>query len=584
MKLRKALYVVTLFAFILPQLAMADGMVMPPPKYWVQETGQKAAIFYDGGVETMVVSITFQGDAEDFGWIIPAPSKPTITKGSDELFTSLEELTGTYYSYDDGRYDVIGLGAETKQNAVTIIETKQIEYYEVTTLAATDKDALTVWLNDNGYSYPTSASYILDSYINNGWYFVAMKIDTESLEWSNVSAQLKNGHAVPVAISFETENVVYPLKISSVTSKPGDEEAEVSYNTGRIDKGFDVGNNDKLTFDDDTVISPDEGTLEMWVKPEWLDSKKGTFDLLNVSNETTSMISYEFQMYRNYTDNLYQYRFRSYLGTSHDTWSSAKFDINRNQWNHFATTWKEGEKPKFYLNGNTIELDAASSPEYRGNFSMLEPVDADTYIGSGLFNLSFQAIFDEVAVSSIAKLADEILADYNMGISGEEMSVNSTTTFLAHFNSSLSDEVSQSELDYVVKKDPSFDIYYSETTPIVLYVFDSNKKELPNFTTEYAGWIKKGEIEKLALNDQGYPWVQPSQGKFFLTKLTRTMAYTDMTEDLFFRDADNNSTVNAAVGTEDSDRKVIFYVVIAIGVVGTLVMLVVLNTQSKPKK
>ncbi|MFH1535147.1 MAG: hypothetical protein ABIF80_04145, partial [Patescibacteria group bacterium] len=69
----------------------------------------------------------------------------------------------------------------------------------------------------------------------------------------------------------------------------------------------------------------------------------------------------------------------------------------------------------------------------------------------------------------------------------------------------------------------------------------------------------------------------------FLTKLSRTMAYTDMTEDLFFRDAEDNTPINAP-GTEDSDRKVIFYVIIAIGVVGTLVMLAVINNQSKFKK
>ncbi|MBU0612858.1 DUF2330 domain-containing protein, partial [Patescibacteria group bacterium] len=192
MQLRKTLYILTLFALILPQLAMADGMLMPLPNYWVQETAQKAVIFYDGGVETMVVSITFQGDAENFGWVIPAPSKPTITKGSDELFTSLEELTRNYFVFSDdsNRYDILSQGG-LEEKTVTVIETKQIEYYEVTTLSATDKDALTEWLNDNGYSYPSSASYILNSYIENGWFFVAMKINTESLEWNNVSQQLK---------------------------------------------------------------------------------------------------------------------------------------------------------------------------------------------------------------------------------------------------------------------------------------------------------------------------------------------------------------------------------------------------------
>lgn len=584
MLLRKSLYILTLFALILPQLVMADGMLMPPPRYWIQETAQKAAIFYDDGVETMVVSITFQGDAEDFGWIIPAPSMPTITKGSDELFTSLEELTGTYYSYDDDRFDAIGLEAGIKQNAVTVIETKQIEYYEVTTLAATDKDALTTWLNENGYSYPSSASYILNSYIDNGWYFVAMKIDTESLEWSNVAQRLKNGHAVPIAISFETENLVYPLKISSVTSQPRDNtDVEATYETGIVDKGIELNTSDELTFDDDTIISPEEGTLSMWIKPEWLESQNGVFDFLNVSNENSSLESFQFQMYRNYSDSKYEFRFRTYLTGGHDTWQSERFDINRNQWNHVATTWKEGEKPKFYLNGSAIELAFGSNAEYRGDFSMIPPVDAITYIGSGIFNTSLEAIIDEVAVFSTVKTATEIAQQYSDGLVGEALSVDSSTTFLAHLNSELLEEVSGNNLNYVIKRDRNYEIYYSNTASIVLYVFDKNKKELPNFNTEYAGWIKKGAIEEMALNDQGYPWIQPSDSKYFLTKLTRTMAYDDMTEDLFFRDADNNTTVNA-VGSEDNDKKLLFYIVIGIGVVITITILVVLNSQSKFKK
>ena len=584
MSLRKTLYILVLFSLILPQLAMADGMLMPPPDYWIQETAQKAVIFYDGGVETMVVSITFQGDAEKFGWVIPAPSKPTITKGSDELFTSLDELTGMYYSLDDRNDLIAPLSGGLKQESVTVIETKQIEYYEVTTLSATDKDALTEWLNDNGYSYPSSASYILNSYIENGWFFVAMKINTESLEWNNVSQQLKTGHAVPVAISFETENIVYPLKISSVTSKPGQNaDVDATFKDGIIDKGLEMDSADQFTLDNDSIISSDEGTLEMWVKPEWLESRNGIFDLLSVANENTSLISFEFQMYRDYSNKQYEYRLRSYLPFGHDTWQSAKFDINHGQWNHLAVTWKENEKPKFYLNGAVVELADGSSASYRGDFSMVEPVDAKTYIGTGMYNSSLQAVVDEMAVFSKVKTAEEIAVEYNKGVNGEALVADDNTTFLTHYDSELSEEVSGNDLNYVKKIDPTIDTYYSDTASIILYVFDINKKELPYFTTDYAGWIKKSEIEDLALNDQGYPWVQPSKDKYFLTKLSRTMAYTDMTEDLFFRDAEDNTPINAP-GTEDSDRKVIFYVIIAIGVVGTLVMLAVINNQSKFKK
>ena len=41
-----------LLFFCLTNLALADGMVMPHPDYYIRETDQKAVIFHENGVET----------------------------------------------------------------------------------------------------------------------------------------------------------------------------------------------------------------------------------------------------------------------------------------------------------------------------------------------------------------------------------------------------------------------------------------------------------------------------------------------------------------------------------------------------
>ena len=61
---------------------------------------------------------------------------------------------------------------------------------------------------NNNYNFPDSASYILDSYIDNGWYFVAMKINPQSLEWKDVPQQLREGHATPVVLKFKTDKIM----------------------------------------------------------------------------------------------------------------------------------------------------------------------------------------------------------------------------------------------------------------------------------------------------------------------------------------------------------------------------------------
>lgn len=216
--MKKIIVILGLILFLAPKFALADGMIMPRPDYYIYESDQRAVILYEDStqIETMVLSIKFQGNADDFAWIIPLPGEPSITKGSDELFTALSELTASqYYDY---RYSDVGLGLGATEKAgqpVTVIQTQKVDYYDITTLTSTDSQALVKWLNLNGYQYPSSGQYVFNSYIQNNWYFVAIKIDTSALT-SSAGSDLKEGHATPIKFTFQAKNLVYPLKISSV--------------------------------------------------------------------------------------------------------------------------------------------------------------------------------------------------------------------------------------------------------------------------------------------------------------------------------------------------------------------------------
>ncbi len=202
--------------FLLPKKVLADGLIVPPPGYWIQETKQKAVIFHEGDQETLIISVTFQGDAEDFAWLIPLPTQPEVDKSTDEIFVALEELTQPQFTILE-RKEMEAVPMGTGESGVTVWETKKVDIYEIAVLTSTDKESLTKWLNDNGYQYPTAQAYILEEYIDMGWYFVATKVNTDSLG-ELTEAQLREGHAVPLKMVFETEKPFYPLKISSAMS------------------------------------------------------------------------------------------------------------------------------------------------------------------------------------------------------------------------------------------------------------------------------------------------------------------------------------------------------------------------------
>src|SRR5476649_2945720 len=59
----------------------------------VDQTGEKILFATDGHTVTAHVQISYTGDARKFSWIVPVPTAPKLTVGSDALFTQLREAT-----------------------------------------------------------------------------------------------------------------------------------------------------------------------------------------------------------------------------------------------------------------------------------------------------------------------------------------------------------------------------------------------------------------------------------------------------------------------------------------------------------
>lgn len=202
----------------------ADGMYAPRLGYWVEPGQQRAVIFYEEGVETMLVTTDFKGDASEFAWIIPTPSKPMVTKASEKVFTNVAKLAQPQYDNGGWGYRVLEDAMYTseaeKANGVIVVDSQQIEYYDVITLVASDSKELAEWFEKNNYSYPKEYSYVLDSYIKNGWYFTAVKISADARR-AEVVQDLKQGHPTPLKLTFQSDRMIFPLRISSVDFDKG---------------------------------------------------------------------------------------------------------------------------------------------------------------------------------------------------------------------------------------------------------------------------------------------------------------------------------------------------------------------------
>lgn len=218
-KISNVLIISVFLTLFMPLITMADGMIMPPPDYWVYETGQEAAIFFDQGQETLILTTNFKGEVKNFGWVIPVPTKPDVSKGSDEILENLREIVAVRYR-DVGIMNApMTAGWEKDQSAVTVVETKKIDYLDLAVLTATDSQALSNWLKDNGYQYPQESSWILNDYISNGWYFIAVRVAPENQNAPDVVQGLAEGHITPLKIVFQAQTPVFPLRISGIEAQ-----------------------------------------------------------------------------------------------------------------------------------------------------------------------------------------------------------------------------------------------------------------------------------------------------------------------------------------------------------------------------
>ena len=213
-KIFHLILILIMTTFYLAPISLADGGLFVSLYRDIYEPNQLAMIVFDDMVEKIVFQVDYEGDAEDFAWVIPVPGYPKLFPVEDEIFYELHELTKPTPPWGFG----CGWGAiplAPGDEGVHIWEENQVGIYHTTTLSATDPNSLVGWLNDNGYAFPAEGQEILDYYVQQNWFFVAMKIQHE--ETMN-SSENYTGAIQPIGIMFFSDEMIYPLKISTLSA------------------------------------------------------------------------------------------------------------------------------------------------------------------------------------------------------------------------------------------------------------------------------------------------------------------------------------------------------------------------------
>ena len=204
----------------------------------ILQPAQKAFLTWDPveKIESFTVQPKFEGNALDFGMVIPTPTQPKLHEMPRDFFKHLAiytimkkrefpsskllplpplALSAPANALAQGAN--ADLGAEKpRAPAIKILETGVVGSLDYKIIEAGRADDLYQWLKDNKYNFQGDEA-TLNFYVQKKWLFTVMKIDTMQMKRNKDGSFA--GEVTPTRFQFTSDKLVYPLKITQISVK-----------------------------------------------------------------------------------------------------------------------------------------------------------------------------------------------------------------------------------------------------------------------------------------------------------------------------------------------------------------------------
>ena len=185
---------------------------------------ERALIAWDGTAEDILMSFDVAGSSDTAAWVMPAPSAAQVSLGDAQVFDQLGRLTSPRVEYRDSWWPTFtwlfpsrtppDTAGAPSGGAVNVLGSQRIGPFDVTRLAADDPAALAKWLADKDFPHPEGLDQNLAPYLADRWEIVAIQLapaeDRGSL----------TGGLQPLRLSFRSDTVVYPMRLSRAATTP----------------------------------------------------------------------------------------------------------------------------------------------------------------------------------------------------------------------------------------------------------------------------------------------------------------------------------------------------------------------------
>ncbi len=192
----------------------------------VVQRGERVVFGIADGVVTSHVQVFYQGEAEEFAWVLPVPAEPTVVGvGTDQLFTALDSQTrpqfqtqwmnnGNCYFWGWGYMDEfadrpVSAGGDADGNKVQVLQEDSVGPYDYVVIQGKSGEAVFTWLNDNGYQQPETSKDLIGTYVEENHLFVAVKLQNDKAA----------GDIQPITLQYPFDGGgCVPLRLTSIAA------------------------------------------------------------------------------------------------------------------------------------------------------------------------------------------------------------------------------------------------------------------------------------------------------------------------------------------------------------------------------
>jgi MYXO-CTERM domain-containing protein len=176
------------------------------------------------------IQIFYTGPADKFSWVVPVDSLPTLSTGSDQIFTLLAAATQPQFQLDlrdegtcrDGNPAIFGgtgggggavptppmASATQGGGGVTVEFRGSVGPFDAAVIKAGDPMALKDWLRENMYYLSDEGAKLIDVYVLEQKHFVALKLQPGK----------GNTEIRPIVLRFEGPGPCVPLRLTAVAA------------------------------------------------------------------------------------------------------------------------------------------------------------------------------------------------------------------------------------------------------------------------------------------------------------------------------------------------------------------------------